>query len=52
MIVFWDVAPFSPVEIDRRFRGVYCLHRQAVISAFHCINLDNKYLLISLFHKS
>jgi hypothetical protein len=21
MAVFWDVAPFSPVEIDRRFRG-------------------------------
>jgi hypothetical protein len=22
---FWDVAPCSLVEVDRRFRGVYCL---------------------------
>jgi hypothetical protein len=28
MTVFWDIAPFSLVEIGRRFRGVYCLHRQ------------------------
>jgi hypothetical protein len=26
MIVLWDVAPCSLVQIDRRFRGVYCLH--------------------------
>jgi hypothetical protein len=25
--VFWDVALFSHVEVDRRFRGgAYCLH--------------------------
>jgi hypothetical protein len=24
--VFWDLAPCSPVEIDRRFRGVYYIH--------------------------
>jgi hypothetical protein len=24
--VFWDVAPCSHVEVDRRFRGAYCLH--------------------------
>jgi hypothetical protein len=24
--VFWVVAPCSFVEIDRRFRGAYCLH--------------------------
>jgi hypothetical protein len=23
MIAFWDIAPRSVVEIDRRFRGVY-----------------------------
>jgi hypothetical protein len=23
--VFWDVAPCSHVEVDRRFRGAYCL---------------------------
>jgi hypothetical protein len=26
MTVFWDVAPCSLVEIDRQFRGTYCLH--------------------------
>jgi hypothetical protein len=25
--VFWDAAPCSHVEVDRRFRGAYCLHR-------------------------
>jgi hypothetical protein len=24
----WDVAPCSHVEVDRRFRGAYCLHHQ------------------------
>jgi hypothetical protein len=28
MAVLWDVAPRSLVEIDRRFRGAYCLHHQ------------------------
>jgi len=27
--VFWDVAPCIHVEVDRRFRGVYCLHHQS-----------------------
>jgi hypothetical protein len=26
MTVFWDVAPCSLLEIDRRFRGACCLH--------------------------
>jgi hypothetical protein len=26
--VLWDVAPCSHIEVDRRFRGVYCLHYQ------------------------
>jgi hypothetical protein len=26
--VFWDVAPCSHVEVDRRFRGAYCLHHR------------------------
>jgi hypothetical protein len=26
--VFWDVAPCSHVDVDRRFRGAYCLHHQ------------------------
>jgi len=28
--VFWDVAPCSFVESDRRFRGTYCLHHQDI----------------------
>jgi hypothetical protein len=28
MIVFWDIAPCSLVQVDRRFRGAYCLHPQ------------------------
>jgi hypothetical protein len=25
---FWDIAPCSFVNVDRRFRGAYCLHHQ------------------------
>jgi hypothetical protein len=25
---FWDIAPCSKIEVDRRFRGVYWLHHQ------------------------
>jgi hypothetical protein len=28
MTAFWDVVPRSLVEVDRHFRGVYCLHHQ------------------------
>jgi hypothetical protein len=28
MIVFWDVAPCSLVDINRIFRGAYCLNRR------------------------
>jgi hypothetical protein len=28
MTAFWDIAPCSLVEVDRRFRGAYCLHHQ------------------------
>jgi hypothetical protein len=28
--VFWDVAPCSLVEMDRRFRGAHCLHHQGI----------------------
>jgi hypothetical protein len=27
-IYFWEVAPRSLLEVDRRFRGAYCLHHQ------------------------
>jgi hypothetical protein len=43
MAVFWFVAPYSPLEIYRRFKGTYCLHHQgdndatsAEDSYFHC----------------
>jgi hypothetical protein len=25
---FWDIAPCSKIEVDRRFRGAYWLHHQ------------------------
>jgi hypothetical protein len=28
MVIFWDVAACSLVDIDRRFRGAYCLHHR------------------------
>jgi hypothetical protein len=27
---FWDITLHSLVRVDRRFRGVYCLHHQGV----------------------
>jgi hypothetical protein len=30
--VFWDVAPCSHVEVDRCFRGAYCLNHQGDIA--------------------
>jgi hypothetical protein len=26
--IFWDVAQYSLVDVDRHFRGAYCLHHQ------------------------
>jgi hypothetical protein len=28
MTALWDIVPYSLVEVDRRFRDVYCLHHQ------------------------
>jgi hypothetical protein len=28
MAVFWDIAPYSLVDIGRHFRGTYCLHHK------------------------
>jgi hypothetical protein len=33
MAVFWDVAPYSLVEIDRRFGAVSCLHITLMMEA-------------------
>jgi hypothetical protein len=29
---YWDVAPYSHVEVDRLLRGAYCLHNQGATS--------------------
>jgi hypothetical protein len=26
--VFWDITPWSPLKVNRRFGGTYCLHLQ------------------------
>jgi hypothetical protein len=31
MTAFWDIVPCSLVEVDRRFRGAYCLHHQIAL---------------------
>jgi hypothetical protein len=36
--VFWDVAPCSHIEVDRRFRGSFCLRHQGI----HAITLMMK----------
>jgi hypothetical protein len=33
MIAFWDIAPCSTVEVDRRFRGVSCRHQKVTMEA-------------------
>jgi hypothetical protein len=33
--LFWDVAPCSHVEVDRGFRGMYCLHHRGDRSKRH-----------------
>jgi hypothetical protein len=29
IIVFWDVAPCSLIEVYQRFRGTYCIHHHS-----------------------
>jgi hypothetical protein len=31
---FWDTALYSLVEVDRRFRGAYCLQNQDMKAIF------------------
>jgi hypothetical protein len=26
--VFWDITPYSPLKVNRRFRGTYWIHLQ------------------------
>jgi hypothetical protein len=37
--VFWDIAPCSPVKIDRRFLGAYCIHRGDDGDNYHLWNV-------------
>jgi hypothetical protein len=32
MIAFWDIVECCLVDVDRRFRGDYCLHNQGDIA--------------------
>jgi hypothetical protein len=38
MIAFWDIAPCSFVEVDRRFRDAYALIMEAVNTSETSIN--------------
>jgi hypothetical protein len=35
MIAFWDIAPCILIEMDRPFRGAYCLHHQGNETRLH-----------------
>jgi hypothetical protein len=37
--VFWDVAPCSLLEIDRRFSGAYCLHHQVIALMMEAVSI-------------
>jgi hypothetical protein len=41
-------AECSPVEVDRRFRGVYCLHHQGDESALYPRKLSITFLLAAV----
>jgi hypothetical protein len=46
MTVLWNIAPCGLVEIDRRFRGAYCLHQGEVWSPWwwrQCASLKRRY---------
>jgi hypothetical protein len=42
MTVFWDTALCSLVDVDRRFRGAYCLIRAMMMEAV-CISETSVY---------
>jgi hypothetical protein len=31
--VFWDIMPCSQIDVERRFRGAWCLHHQGYESS-------------------
>jgi hypothetical protein len=49
MTVFWDIAPCSFVEVNRRFGGTYCLHHQGdVMTSRRCIQKAVIFLLAAM----
>jgi hypothetical protein len=32
MTAFWDIGPYSLVEVDLHFRGAYCLHHEGKVT--------------------
>jgi len=62
MTAFWDIAPRSLVEVDRRFRDAQCLHHQgdggrfSVLFPVFCLKTETgpsfQNVLILLFHNS
>jgi hypothetical protein len=44
MTAFCDVAPCSPMKVERRFRGAYCLHHQGDGSAFYFHRTKRRYI--------
>jgi hypothetical protein len=51
MIAFWDVVP-SSLEVGRRFRGVCCLHHQAISCFLLPDDMENHGWIISTKGKS
>jgi hypothetical protein len=45
MTAFWDIAPCSLVEVDRHFRGAYCLHHQGDLMIEAVSSFYFKYVL-------
>jgi hypothetical protein len=35
MTAFWDIAPYTLVEVDRRFRSAYCIIKAVIMEAVH-----------------
>jgi hypothetical protein len=40
MTAFWDIAPCSLVEVDRRSRDAYCLHHEGDISSIIALTME------------
>jgi hypothetical protein len=46
--IFWDITPCSPLKVNRRFGGTYCLHLQGRrISRARRLCLSPAYTLVS-----